>query len=146
MSVSKTLFGATVNIPVRPEKGWGNEVTNILTQLIDSANQTQNLVSGVAYLLLTNTTSVVTAGSSLTTTHCVHKLSAASAVTLSTSTAIVDGVAGQLLVLLGTSDANTVTIKEAANTALNGTCVLKNYSAIVLIFDGTVWVELFRKE
>jgi len=72
-------------------------------------------------------------------------LSASAARTSDTSTAIADGTnTGQCIVLLGTSDSNTITIKDNANTALAGDCILGLNDTLTLIFNGSVWCEISR--
>lgn len=61
------------------------------------------------------------------------------------TTAITDGAfPGQLLLLEGTSDTNTITIKDGANTSLKGDCILGLEDTLLLVFDGDVWVEVAR--
>lgn len=55
-------------------------------------------------------------------------------------------VVGQELILVGTSDANTVTIANGNGLELNGTCMLENGSRIYLTWDGTVWGEVSRND
>ncbi len=65
--------------------------------------------------------------------------------TSDTTTAIEDGLeTGQILILQGTDDTNTIIIKDNANTALAGDCTLGENDTLTLIYNGTVWVELCR--
>jgi hypothetical protein len=146
MSVSKSLFGATVNVPTRGEKGWGTEGTNILVQLIDFANGAGNLVSGVAFVNQAITATVATAGSTINPTHNVIVITAASAVTLSGSLPVANRTSSftNFVILIGTSDTNTITILDGGNVLLNGDCVLGVGHCLSLVWDGSQWIELFR--
>ncbi|MEK7524073.1 MAG: hypothetical protein AAB588_03500, partial [Patescibacteria group bacterium] len=66
------------------------------------------------------------------------------AVTLSGTTAIADGAAvGQILIIEGISDANTITVNDSANTNLGAaTRVLGNNDVLNLIWNGTDWIEI----
>lgn len=73
------------------------------------------------------------------------QLTAASAVTSDTTTAIEDGVdIGQFLFLVGTDDTNTVTIKDAANTAMAGDLTLGANDTLFLFWTGSIWAEISR--
>ena len=70
-------------------------------------------------------------------------LNASSPVSLNAITAIADGAPpGTLLILRGTSDVNTVTINDNANTALGANRVLGLNDTLTLVYNGDVWVEL----
>ncbi len=67
------------------------------------------------------------------------------AVNISASPRIAAGTnAGQRLVLIGCSDTNTVTLQDGNGLLLNGPITLINGSIIELLWDGLVWVELYR--
>lgn len=53
---------------------------------------------------------------------------------------------GQLLVLVGRSDTNTVKLEHGTGLALNGVCFLAADSSITLFWDGTNWVEVCRND
>jgi uncharacterized protein (DUF2345 family) len=75
----------------------------------------------------------------------IQRLTPTAARTSSTTTAISDGATdGQLLILIGTSNTNTATIKDNANTNLDGDRVLENQETLMLVYDGTssTWLEL----
>jgi hypothetical protein len=70
-------------------------------------------------------------------------LNPASAVTLNATTAITAGTtAGQMLVLRGTSDVNTVTINDNAGTALGANRVLGLSDILSLMWTGSTWAEV----
>lgn len=99
----------------------------------DTMNYTQTATTGLA------------ADFTLTPVTSYHTLAAAAARTSSVTTAINNGsTAGQMLILQGTSDVNTITIKDGANTALSADCVLGNQDTLSLIWDGADWVETAR--
>lgn len=133
MATTVTLNGTTYSVPASGDEGWGDSLSNYLVELS----------SGRA--TLPPTSSTVTAGATLSPSVAHHTLSAASAVTLNTTTSISDGsVSGQMLVLQGTSDTNTITIQDGSNVELNGDIVLGDGDIIGLMFNGTVWRELYR--
>lgn len=53
-------------------------------------------------------------------------------------------VAGQHLLLIGTSDSSYVKFEYGDGLVLNGTCTLKNNDMLSLFWDGTNWLEMFR--
>lgn len=72
-------------------------------------------------------------------------LTAASAVTLGSTTSITDGYfPGQLLIIEGTSDTNTVTINDNTNTKMAGNITLGLNDTISFIWNGSDWVETSR--
>jgi hypothetical protein len=79
----------------------------------------------------------------LTPTTGYVKLSPAAAVSLNSTTAIADGGAiGTTLILEGSSDASTVTVPNAANTRLSAAHTLGNRDTLILLWNGSDWVEL----
>ena len=145
MSVSKTLYTTTRNIPQRDETGWGAEVTTDLEDLVDHAEDTSCKVGTEIVAKEPQTTTVPTAGYTLAATHRRHLLNPASAVSLDATTAIAAGtITGQLLTLVGASDTNTVTILNGANTVMNGSIILGLNEEITFRWDGADWVEKGR--
>lgn len=72
-----------------------------------------------------------------------HELTGTASRTSDTTTAIKDGAyKGQLLILIGTDDTNTIIIKTAANTHLTGDITLGEDDTLSLIWNGTSWLEL----
>lgn len=53
---------------------------------------------------------------------------------------------GAQLTLIGTDDTKTVTLTNGHGLVLNGTCVLKNGSSLLLSYDGTNWNEVSRND
>lgn len=133
MAVTKSYNGTSYTIPQNGDENWGTDVTAFL---VDVATKENNVPSST----------VVTAGGSLTPAQRHYKLAPASAVTLSATTAITDGsYNGQELTLQGTSDTNTVTIQDGANVNLNGDIILGNGNIISLVWDSTnKWTEIYR--
>ena len=65
--------------------------------------------------------------------------------TSDTTTAINNGsYSGQILVLEGTNDTNTATIKDNANTKMAGDCVLGINDTLTLVWNDADWVEIAR--
>jgi hypothetical protein len=48
------------------------------------------------------------------------------------------------LIIEGTSDTNTITILDGANTRMAGTVVLGIYDTIMFVHNGSEWVEISR--
>lgn len=71
-------------------------------------------------------------------------LTAASAIVLVSNPSILAGVAGQVLRLIGTSDSNTITLKDGLGTRLVGPWVAGLNDTLTLYFDGINWVEVAR--
>lgn len=148
MAISKTLFGSTVSVPERKEKGWGVQVTNILTSLIDGIAGAVVKV-GSAYIAAWSTAdSTLASAATLTPTATMHRVQGnGGAVVLDGTTAIADGsVDGQQLVLEGADATNTVEITDGANVDLNGDVTLALGQCIRLAWNETrsVWVEVAR--
>lgn len=55
-------------------------------------------------------------------------------------------VVGQELLLVGTSDVNFVKFQNGTGLSLNGDCQLGAADALGLIWDGTVWSEIYRRQ
>ena len=55
------------------------------------------------------------------------------------------GSVGQMLILLGTSATNTVTLADGNGLGLNGAWVGGNNSSLTLIWNGSVWYEVSRR-
>ena len=101
-----------------------------------------NLTVG-GFNIVAQSSFVTTANATLTPTSGYVKLSAASAVTLSTTTAIANGPAiGATLILEGSSDVNTVTVPHAANTRLSAPHTLGIRDMLTLIWNGINWLEV----
>lgn len=55
-------------------------------------------------------------------------------------------VLGQELLIMGTDNTNTIALTSSANLDLDGSCVLGNSDMISLIWDGSSWVEMWRRQ
>jgi hypothetical protein len=105
------------------------------------------IFSGAATLggstIFGSATNVPTANAILVPTGSYMVLNPAGPVTLNTSLAIADVSApGTLLILRGSSDVNTVTINDNANTALGANRVLGLNDTLTLVYNGDIWVEI----
>ena len=150
MTIEKDLYGRTRRIPETRERPWGNDVTDMLEDMIDGIDGLAFL-SGTTLLWRLSAASASTLANSatLTPTASWHRISGSGgAVTLDSTTAIADisATGGTLLMLTGQSDSNTVTIPDAANTALNGDVTLADGESLFLIWDATssLWREVGR--
>jgi len=54
--------------------------------------------------------------------------------------------AGEELILIGTSDVNTLQLDDGTGLSLNGAMLLVNNSVIKLLWDGTSWLEQSRRD
>ena len=148
MTVAQEMFGTTYNLPENKERQWGSTVRSALINCMKALDAAVLLdVNDNISVIFERTNSTVTAGVTLTKVTTWHRLTAASAVTLGAVTAIANGTTdGELLILSGTSDTNTVTVPDAANTDLNGTWVGGLSDFLVLMWNSTTtnWEEIFR--
>lgn len=152
MPLTNELYGEEALVPLDDERGWGAQVTRILSDSIDGLDSATFLLpTGIAVLKPQSTAASITslaAAATLTPTHPVHYVvGSGGAVTLSAVTAIADGtVADQELEVHGTDDTNTVEIPDGANTLLNGPVVLRSMDCIKFKWNATasVWREISR--
>lgn len=146
MSISKSLFDQVRLVPETDETGWGNEVTNQLVDLLDGADAILHQDGSDNILVRFQAASSSLAGSAtLTPTSPVHKVvGSGGAVSI---TAIASGNKdGQLLVLIGTDNTNTVRVPYSATVLLNGDCILGDGDVLKLQWSTTAsaWVEVGR--
>jgi hypothetical protein len=52
---------------------------------------------------------------------------------------------GQELLVMGTSNTNTLTLADGNGLSLNGPVTLMNHQSLYLVWDGSVWVEIPRR-
>lgn len=89
------------------------------------------------------TEEIVGAGFTITPQTRYHILTGTASRTSDTTTAINDGIyKGQLLILEGTDNTNTIIIKEGANTNLTGDITLGSEDILTLIWNGSIWVQI----
>lgn len=75
----------------------------------------------------------------------VSVVGAAAPVTLSATTAIEAGFfVGQELLLVGTSDTNTITVPKLAGVRLGSACTLGVHDTLSLVWNGAAWIETGR--
>lgn len=96
------------------------------------------------FFAVTRTTLAPTAGSTITPTSGYIALSPSSAVTLSATTAITGTGRnlGDILILEGRSDVNTVTVPDNANTKLAASRTLGINDTLILMWNSGDWIEL----
>jgi len=147
MTIAKTLFGSTVNVPEDDEEGWGAQVTSYNESLIDGLDAVAAINGSVHYPKGTvSTAQTMAAASTLTrTAHKMLVVGSGGAVTLNTTTPITNGAtAGEELIVTGTDDTNTVTIQSTAtNAKMNGDIILKDGDSIKFYWEaaGSTWNE-----
>jgi len=127
----------------------GAEVSAFLATLIEDANAAiYQDADGNVFNRIQWTTATIANGGELTPATTGYRLAGdGGAATLDGTTAITDGEKdGQILIIKGTSDTNTVTIPNSSNTALNGQIVLGDGDVIKLLWDSTSseWLEESR--
>jgi len=148
MAISTTLFGTTRSIPQTGNVRYGAQLSGIIYDLVRFCESLGNLESGVGIAALSAASTELSASGTLTPTASLHRVySDGGAVTLDGTTAIADGSKdGQILVVEGTSDTNTVKIPTGANTDLNGSITLTQGDVIYLAWNDTrsLWVEIHR--
>jgi len=87
---------------------------------------------------------VPTNNSTLTPTTSYLLLNPAASVILNATTAIANGsTVGDILILEGTDDTQTVTIPNGANTSLAAASrTLGNDDTLMLLWNGSTWIEI----
>ena len=87
---------------------------------------------------------VPTGGFTLTPANSYLLLNPAASVILNATTAIANGsTPGDVLILEGTDDSQTVTINDGANTSLAAaTRTLVNDDTLMLLWNGASWIEI----
>lgn len=95
-------------------------------------------------LVLTSASSSVSAGATFNPSGTTHVVTGnGAAVTLSTTTAITAGIAsGRVLVLVGGSDSNTVTVPDSGNINVQSARTLGAGDTLVLVWNGSAWCEV----
>jgi hypothetical protein len=131
----------TMNLTVDGNLGVGTNNASSRLQVAGSANVSSNLTLG-GLMAVGASSFTATAGATINPVTSFITLNAGSAVALG-ATAIADGSpAGTILILQGTSDANTVTVNDGANTLLGANRVLGANDTLTLIYNGAFWVEI----
>ena len=145
------LFGVPRTLPADGATNWGSDVRGVLEDLIKAVDGLTTLVGDVPYMVLkTDAQTVGAAGTVDVGSTGANRvdLTAGSAITLGAdSTDVIDDgtVDGQTLMLVGTSNSNTIRIdSDHQNVAINGDIVLGQNDAIFLMWNGTDWVEISR--
>lgn len=144
------LFGETRTIPADGATNWGADVRGILEDLIEAVDKMSTLVSDVPYLVLQGTAYTFTGDAPYTCPVSSNRmtLTAGSAITLGAGAT--DAIAsvtkdGQTLLLVGTSDSNTIRLdSDHQNVIMNGDAVLGLNDAIWFMWTGTDWIEISR--
>lgn len=120
-----------IDSPVRVDKSISQNSKDSIISTTRWFERRTDLVVGAAFQLFPHTQYL--------------KLTATAARTSNTTIAIFDGnYVGQRLYVEGTSNTNTVTIKDNANTLMNGDVTLGIGDVITFIWNGGDWVELSR--
>jgi len=145
MAISKTFLDVARVVPQRPEKGWGAQITSLLVDFIDSIGFFVYRVGSIFGLKAESETSTLASLATLTATAPVMKVQGTpGAITLAGITA--GEKDGQLLEIIGLSDANTVTLLHAGNVSLNGDMVFGLRDSLFLRWDEAqiAWIDAGR--
>lgn len=145
-----TTAGDTYEVPLPGESNYGDEVHNLLVDLGTNALLKNGAVTTSQLVLPTSgTVTSLTAGSVMNVgTRTVHMVQSASgAITLNSTTPLNNSSTdGFVVILIGRSATNTVTIPDSGNVDLNGSITLGANTSITLIWMNAIgkWVELNR--
>jgi hypothetical protein len=116
-----------------------------LTTTGDVAAQSLSLSTGTMEVGHSTEIQNINAGGQIAATSTfVFVVGNGSAVTANGTTAIADGTDGQMLIIVGRNDANTVTINDGANTVMAGNVTLGSGDSITFVFGNGNWYELSR--
>ncbi len=118
----------------------GNSIVNA-----DDITTTGTITIG-EFLTVEQGTQTVNSFATLTPTKSYYKVEGnGGAVSFNATTAIADGTtAGQVLILEGNHDTNSVQLPDNANTKLDGSFTIGNGDSIMLIWNGADWIEISR--
>lgn len=116
--------------------------TKPISHYIDE--DSKKIIEEIVRRFATKTETTVGATFTLNVSTQYHKITASGASrTSSTTNAISDGFfIGQILILEGTDDTNTVIIKDNANTKLSGDITLGLNDTLTLLWNGSDWIML----
>jgi len=107
------------------------------TEVLGSTGIPQSIVAGTG----------ITGLSTTDQEHLVFVEGSAGAVNITAIPQIVAGTTiGERLVLVGTSNINTLTLDDSDGLSQNGFMTLKNNSSIEYVWNGTVWNEISRRD
>ena len=108
-------------------------------------NGTDNVVAiGGALGVVEGTAIPIASGGQITVTASTYlPITSSAGITTSATTAISDGAyVGQILIIVNENAADTIVIKNGANTHLTGDITLGNDDTLTLIWDGADWLQL----
>jgi hypothetical protein len=95
------------------------------------------------FYTLDEETKDLSTGSTLTPTKSNVKMTASGSITLNTTTPISNGTtAGQVLILRGSDNTNTITINDSGNVNLSGDITLGDSDILMLLWNGTQWIQV----
>ncbi|MDO8524414.1 MAG: hypothetical protein Q7R99_02185 [bacterium] len=106
-------------------------------------------ITGTTQFVASSTVQALASSSAIIQEVTLTKIYASSSLILSSAPTIADGVEGDIIVLLGASTTQAVTVQDqdtlaSSNLQLGSTNrMLTNGSTLALMFDGTDWVELW---
>lgn len=95
------------------------------------------------------TSQTVVASDTITSGTLKNRLTAASAITMSSNPQIADGTGNQLLTLIGTSNTNTIALADGNGLLLKSPITLRSGDSITLLYDSggsNDWVEIGRQK
>jgi len=140
--------GSASNLVFEENSTIHGQGTNTIT--IGASGDTINLnTSGTAYYLgrhgrtISATQTLIATNQIASDAPVVKVAGSGGAVTLTSDPSITDGLVGQQITIIGTSDTNTITITNNLGVKLGGaTRVLGINDTLTLVYDGTDWLEI----
>ena len=148
MSIPTEYHEQNYPIPETREREWDPTVTALLTGFAGDLDTLCSLLGTIPILTLGRSSGSYEDGGTITATNqWMVVMGTPGSITLDTIVSITPGeVAGQLLILSGTSDTNTVTIIDGSGVSLNGDAILGEIDCLALVWDATAetWVEIWR--
>lgn len=149
MSVEKSLFGITREIPETDEIDYGDATTDLLADITDCLNPLFERIGLSIVLLETEPAAVEILANNaiLQPTKPVHMVVGTPGAVTITLSVTGNLSIGQRLRIIGTDDTKTVTINNSGNVILRSNVTLGLGDNILLMFNsalGSKWVELSR--
>jgi hypothetical protein len=123
----------------------GLTATEVQGAIDEMSVRVDTLEAGRGYTVVANTTPVDLATfTPADNRRQVQQISGSGGAVTLTDLGILNAQSGDELVLLGTDDANTVTLNSATNTIMNGSITLANNDMITFVFVNAKWREQSR--
>ena len=129
------------------EIGYVNGVTSaIQTQLDAKAPTASPTFTGTTIYTPSSDTAITAAGGITVANTIVRVYGNGGAIDITANPQIAAGTDGQIAIIQGTHDTNTVTLDDGTGLALSAQCVLAAQDSITLMYDSgdSEWIEISR--